>query len=93
MFGSEEHGDTQQGRNKAALGSLIIGSSAVLRSSPVPDTWTVGRRSPKRMAMPYVCEPLGGSSNDNWEGPYTEGSWLNPWAGRTLRRGPGWSLP
>lgn len=57
--------------------------------------------------MPCVHEPHRGSSNGNWEGPYTEGSWLNllgrkdpedgPWVvpalGRKLKRGLTTHLP
>lgn len=52
MFDGEEHGDTQKGRDKIALGSLIIGSSGSAEVKPCPRHLDSGNKvSQKRMAM------------------------------------------
>ena len=61
----------------------------LLRSNPVPTTWTVGTRSPKRWPCHVSVSPREAVPRGTERDLTGKGVGSTHWAGRTLRRGPG----
>ena len=82
-------GTHSRAETKQYFGLLSEDPVALLRSNPVPTTWTVGTRSPKRWPCHVSVSPREAVPRGTGRDLTRKGVGSTHWAGRTLRRGPG----